>query len=95
MMMQHTHRDAFVILPPTYTDDLTRVIGTLQQLQLLMVSSWHNPTLADVAHLVLSVEQDFGSSTSLEQAIQTLIGQHLTAQKAQRLERQAQQEVTI
>ena len=95
MLMHHTHRDTFVILPPTYTDNLTRVIGTLQQLQLLMQTSWHNPTLADVAHLVLSIEQDFGSSTSLEQAIQTLIGQHLTAQKAQRLERQARQEVML
>ncbi len=79
---------------PTYADDLSRTIGALQQLQVLM-ASWQNPTLADVARLVLRMQQEFGSSEPLEHVIQSLVGQHLTSQMARRLSRRARQEVVI
>ena len=79
---------------PAYADDLSRTIGALQQLQVLM-ASWQNPTLADVARLVLSMQQDFGSSELLENVIQTLVGQHLTSQVARRMSRQTRQEVVV
>jgi len=82
------------ITTPTYADDLSRTIGALQQLQVLMSFS-QNPTLADVAHLVLSMQQDFGSSEPLENVIQALVGQHLTSQEARRLARRARQEALV
>jgi hypothetical protein len=95
MMIQHTQTTVGASLPPSYTDDLARAIGVLQQLQLLMMSSWLNPTLADVAHLVLTVEHDFGSSAQLEQVIQALVGQHLAAQMAHRDRQLVRQEVAV
>jgi hypothetical protein len=82
------------ITAPTYAEDLSRTIGALQQLQVLM-APWQNPTLADVAHLVLSMQQDFGSSESLEQVIQALVGQHLASQMTRRLSRQIRQGVVV
>ncbi len=79
---------------PAYADDLSRTIGALQQLQVLM-APWQNPTLADVARLVLRMQHDFGSSEPLENVIQTLVGQHLTSQVARRMSRQARQEVVV
>ena len=79
---------------PAYADDLSCTIGALQQLQVLM-ASWQNPTLADVAHLVLRMQQDFGSSEPLENVIQALVGQHLTSQLAHRMSRQTRQEVVV
>ena len=77
---------------PCYIDPLSRTIGVLQHLQVLLQP---HATLADVAHLVLSMQQDFGSSESLEQVIQVLVGQHLALQMARRLSRQIRQEVAI
>lgn len=91
-MMQQPSPAPFTTIPPAYTDDLKRTIGALQQLQVLM-ASWQNPTLADVARLVLSMQQDFGSSEPLENVIQALVGQQLTSQMARRLSRQVRQEV--
>jgi hypothetical protein len=71
------------ITAPAYTDNLSRTIGALQQLQVLM-ASWQNPTLADVARLVLHMQQDFGSSEPLENVIQSLVGQHLLCQLSAR-----------
>ena len=68
-------------IPPVYTNDLTRTIGALQHLQVLM-ATWNDPTLADVAHLVGSIQRDFGPGESLEKVIQTLVGQHLASQMA-------------
>jgi hypothetical protein len=76
-------------ISPTYIDDLTRTIGALQQLQVLM-AAWSDPTLADVAHLVGSMQQDFGPGESLEHVIQALVGCHLALQLA-RLRRVARQ----
>jgi len=81
-------------ITPTYIDDLTRTIGVLQHLQVLM-AAWTNPTLADVAHLVGSMQQDFGPGESLEHVIQALVGCHLASQMACRLSRQARQEMAI
>ena len=77
---------------PCYIDPLSRIIGVLQHLQELLPL---DAKLADGAHLVLSMQQDFGSSESLEQVIQVLVGQHLALQMARRLSRQIRQEVAI
>ena len=79
---------------PAYADDLSRTIGALQQLQVLLASC-QDPTLADVTHLVLSMQQDFGSSEPLENVIQILVGQHLTSQVASRMSRQTREEVVV
>src|SRR5207248_9907261 len=79
---------------PAYADDRSRTIGAWQQLQLLM-ASWQNPTLADVAHLVLRMQQDFGLHEPLENVIQSLVGQHLTSQMTRRLSQQTRQEVVV
>lgn len=94
-MMQYTHRGTHSTgLPPVYTDDLTRLIGVLQQIQVLMVA-WNDPTLADVTRLVLTIQHDFEPEASLEHVIQALVGQHLASQMAQRDRRQVRQEVTV
>ncbi len=77
---------------PCYIDPLSCIIGVLQHLQVLLPP---DATLADVAHLVLSMQQDFGSSVSLEQVIQVLVGQHLASQIACRLSRQIRREVAV
>jgi hypothetical protein len=77
---------------PCYIDPLSRIIGVLQHLQVLLPP---DATLADVAHLVLSMQQDFGSSEPLENVIQALVGQHLTSQMARRLSQQSRQEVVV
>ena len=77
---------------PCYIDPLSRIIGVLQHLQVLLTP---DATLADVAHLVLSMQQDFGSSEPLEQVIQALVGQHLASQMARRLSQQSRQEVVV
>jgi hypothetical protein len=79
---------------PCYSDNLTRTIGALQHLQALM-AAWNNPTLADVARLVLHMQQDFGSSEPLENVIQALVGQHLTSQIAHHLSQRSRQEVVV
>lgn len=85
MMVFPPEQSSYITIP-TYADDLSRTIGALQQLQVLM-ASWQTPTLADVAHLIVSMQQDFGSTAPLEQVIQTLVGQHLASQMAHRLSR--------
>lgn len=82
-MMQQVHTGPLVIVPPVYTDDLSRMIGVLQQLQYLM-STWTDPTLADVAILLQGIQQDFGPGESLENIIQALVGRHLSSQMARR-----------
>ena len=66
---------------PLYIDDLTRTIGALQHLQVLLVSR-PDATLADVSQLVSAMQQEFGSSESLEHVIQSLVGRHLAKQVA-------------
>ena len=68
---------------PAYTDDLSRTIGALQHLQVLLASR-PDATLADVSQLVSAMQQEFGSSESLEQVIQSLVGRHLAKQLARR-----------
>jgi len=51
--------------------------------------------LADVAHLVGSMQQDFGPGESLEHVIQALVGCHLASQMVCRLSRKARQEIAI
>jgi len=68
---------------PLYTDDLSRTIGALQHLQVLLVGR-PDATLADVSQLVSAMQQEFGSSESLEQVIQALVGRHLAKQVARR-----------
>ena len=66
---------------PLYTDDLSRTIGALQHLQVLLASR-PDATLADVSQLVSAMQQEFGSSESLEHVIQSLVGRHLAKQVA-------------
>src|SRR6266566_10016956 len=70
MAMIYTSEQTYAI-SPTYIDDLTRTIGALQHLQVLM-AAWNDPTLADVAHLVGSMQQDFGPGESLDDMFQRL-----------------------
>jgi len=80
---------------PCYIDALSRTIGVLQHLQVLLPP---DATLADVAHVVLSMQQDFGSCESLEQVIQALVGQNLAKQVARRSRSASlpmQKEVTV
>src|SRR5260370_34404889 len=63
-------------LPPVYADDLRRMIGVLQQIQALM-ATWNDPTLDDVTHLALTIQQDFGAGESLEHVIRSLAGRNL------------------
>ena len=78
-MMQQVHTGSLTMLPPVCLDDLSRKIGVLQQLQVLM-STWTDPTLADVVRLVQDIQQDFGPDESLENVIQALVGRHLASQ---------------
>lgn len=66
---------------PVYFTDLDRSIGVLQQLQVLLAADG-DVNLADVAHLVLSMQQEFGPDASLESVIQALVVQHLERQLA-------------
>jgi len=80
IMMQQIHNGTrSTSLPPVYADDLTRMIGVLQQIQALM-ATWNDPTLADVTRLVLTIQQDFGPGESLEHVIQSLVGRNLKRQ---------------
>ncbi len=69
---------------PMYTDDLSRTIGALQHLQVLMTGRL-DPTLADVSQIVHAMQQEFGSNESLEHVIQSLVGRHLANQIARRI----------
>lgn len=66
---------------PLYADDLSRTIGALQHLQVLLAGR-HDATLADVSQLVAAMQQEFGSCESLEHVIQSLVGRHLARQVA-------------
>lgn len=78
IMMQQIHNGTLsTSLPPVYADDLTRMIGVLQQIQALMATWNDDPTLADVTCLVLTIQQDFGPGESLEHVIQSLVGRNL------------------
>ena len=81
---------------PLYTDDLSRTIGALQHLQVLLASH-PDATLADVSQLVSAMQQEFGSSESLEHVIQSLVGRHLAKQVARRSRSASlpSQEVTV
>ncbi len=68
---------------PAYTDDLSRTIGALQHLQVLLAGR-PDATLADVSQLVSAMQQEFGSSELLEHVIQSLVGRHLAKQVAHR-----------
>jgi hypothetical protein len=68
---------------PLYTDELSRTIGALQHLQVLLAGD-PDATLADVSALVSAMQQEFGASASLEHVIQALVGRHLARQIARR-----------
>ncbi len=68
---------------PQYSDDLSRTIGALQHLQVLLAGR-PDATLADVSQFVSAMQQEFGSSESLEHVIQSLVGRHLAKQVARR-----------
>jgi len=70
-------------IQPSYSDDLTRSIGALQYLQ-VMITVQHDPTLTTVAKFVESMQCEFGAEETLENVIQTLVARHLTVQLAQR-----------
>lgn len=62
-------------------DRLTTMIRVLQQLQRLLPIS---ATLADVADLLACIEVECGDECRLEDVIQSLVGEHIAAQLAQR-----------
>jgi hypothetical protein len=64
---------------PVYQSDLTRTIGVLQQLQIL-VAAQRDASLADVIQIVRDIQHDFGEQSQLENVIQALVGQHLGQQ---------------
>jgi hypothetical protein len=65
-------------LAPVYQSDLTRTIGVLQQLQVLCAQ--HDALLTDVIGVVRDMQHTFGENSSLEDVIQSLVGQHLSQQ---------------
>jgi hypothetical protein len=69
--------------PCTSQTETRRLIGVLQQWQVLLASA-STPacliTLADVQEVILALQQTFGPSTTLETMIQHLVGQDLREQ---------------
>jgi hypothetical protein len=70
-----------MVLSTSTLDRLKHTIQVLQQLQRLLPIE---ATLADVADLLACIEAEFGAEVLLEDVIQHLVGEHLTAQIAQR-----------
>lgn len=68
---------------PVYQSELTRTIGVLQHLQML-VAAPGEASLADVIHVVRDMQYQYGENCQLEQVIQLLVGQHLGQQIAAR-----------
>ena len=68
---------------PVYQSDLTRTIGVLQQLQML-VAAPGEASLADVIQVVRDMQFQYGEDSQLEQVIQALVGKHLGQQIAAR-----------
>jgi hypothetical protein len=77
-LIQSTISPSFSVLP-RYGDKLTHTNSRLQHRQQLIASG--EPTLADGLHLVEMIQQEFGEHTSLEQVIQSLVGQQLLGQR--------------
>jgi hypothetical protein len=74
--------------PICQTTDIRRMIGVLQQWQVLLAPSCAlsvtEVTLADVQATMLALQQTFGLTASLETIIQHLVGQDLREQLEQR-----------
>lgn len=70
-----------MMVVPSTLDQLTHTIQVLQQLQRLLTVS---ATLSDVAALLAGIEAEFGTECLLEDAIQSLVGEHIALQLAQR-----------
>lgn len=68
---------------PVYRSDLTRTIGVLQHLQML-VAAPGEASLADVIQVVRDMQYQYGEDCQLEQVIQLLVGTHLGQQVAAR-----------
>ena len=77
----HQHHE--FTLQPVYRCDTERTIGILQQLQRLCLSQG-DVSLSDVIEVLQDMQREFGTSSSLEQVIQSLIGQRLREQQARR-----------
>lgn len=71
-------------LIPMYQDTFSRCIGVLQQFQKLLSN---DATLDDIAQLVQSLQQEFGTQEQLECVIQTLVSRSLEEQLAHRQNR--------
>jgi hypothetical protein len=94
VVMQPTLQSRSIGIAPEYLTDLDRTLGVLQQIQVLLAGSGdvsladaclvRSVSLADVARLVLSMQQEFGPDASLESVIQALVVQHLERQFARR-----------
>lgn len=93
MQLQTAPSAEYLSIPPMYAEQLTRTIGVLQQLQVLIAND--AATLDDVSHLVQAIQREFGAHTSLEQVIQSLVGRHLAQQVERRLGPRARQEVPV
>lgn len=77
-----------MMVVPSALDRLTHTIQVLQQLQRLLTVS---ATLSDVADVLACIEAEFGTECLLEDIIQSLVGEHLALQLAQRPPRQRNQ----
>jgi CBS-domain-containing membrane protein len=76
-----------MFLAPSYTTDLARTIGVLQQLQVLLTprdDPYRNVravTLQDVQQVLTVMQHTFDPTTQLEDVIQVLVGQHVYEQR--------------
>ena len=71
-------------------DETSRMIGVLQQMQMLMID---HPTasLLDLLALIQHLQQTYGPQTALESVIQSLVAEHLHAQYRRRVALRKQQ----
>lgn len=61
-------------------EELACHIHTLQTLQMLLPPDTHAITLSSTVSLVRMLCQEFGTAATLEEVIQSLVGQHLQGQ---------------
>jgi hypothetical protein len=64
-----------------HLDTLAQHIKILQQIQCLFnCAGLSEATLVDLASLIVGLQREYGVTTSLEDVIQALVGQHLLLQ---------------
>lgn len=76
----------------SYTGDVRRTLGVLQQLQAMIgrEAAEGDPGLIDLVQVIGSMQRAFGRNASLEGVIQALVAQDIDRQLAQRKRRRTQ-----